>query len=43
MHGHLSYLEDLDDLEGPLPSGAPARNRLHLMSHGESHLAAFER
>jgi predicted ATPase len=42
MHGHLSYLEDLDDLYDPRPPGAQARNPLHRISHGESFLAVFD-
>ncbi|BEP14236.1 AAA family ATPase [Acidothermaceae bacterium B102] len=42
MHGHLSYLEDLDDLYDERPRGAPARNPLHRMSHGESFLEVFD-
>ena len=29
MHGHLTYLEDLDDLDEERPRGAAARNPLH--------------
>jgi predicted ATPase len=42
LHGHLSYLEDLDDLYEARPAGAAARNPLHHMSHGESFLQVFD-
>ena len=42
MHGHFSYLEDLDDLYEARPQGARARNPLHRMSHGESFLQVFD-